>query len=330
MCGALHAVYQNTMPHSGVQLKVDRSGKVTIFSGTADCGQGSNHMLACLVSERLGITPDECRVVEADTDLTPVDLGSYSSRVTFMAGNAAIHAADRVRDQLFSVVAELWGCDERELTAAGGTIRGTDGEGEPQEISFVKAVHATEARFGTLGSTGSYRPPKIGSRFKRSSVGPSPAYSFTAQVAEVTVDVETGIVTIEKMWAAHDLGRILHKEIAEGQVEGCVYMGVGEAMLEEQSYEGGVMRTPSILEYRIPTVMDTPEIEVMLVESHDPEGPFGAKEAGEGPQLSTVPAIANAIHDAIGIWLGAPPYTPDKVLKALRRQARIDGQGETS
>lgn len=318
MCGALHAVYQNKMPHSGVQVKLDRSGKVTIFSGTSDVGQGSNHMLAVLVSERLGITPDRCRVIEADTDLTPVDLGSYSSRVTFMAGNAALHAADQLREKVLIAAAEKLKCAPEQLTAADGFI--TNGE---DTLKWAAAVQLAEAKFGSLGAIGSYRPPDIGSRYRRSSVGPSPAYSFTAQVAELSVDEETGIVTIDKIWAAHDLGRTLHKEIAEGQIEGCVYMGVGEAMTEEQTYRAdGTLMAPSLLEYRVPTVYETPEIEVILVESHDPGGPFGAKEAGEGPQLSTVPAIAAALNDATGLWMSAPPYTPDKVLKAIRRKAR--------
>jgi len=330
MCGALHPVYGNEMPHSGVQLKVDRSGRVTIFSGTADVGQGSNHMLAILVAERLGLQPEDCTVVEADSDLTPVDLGSYSSRVTFMAGNAAIDAADRIRAQVFRAAAEKLGVAPADLAAKDGQIFV---KGKPSEaLDWVKAIHLAEATDGTLGSTGSYRPPKIGSRFRRSSVGPSPAYSFTAQVAEVTVDEETGEVHVDQVWCAHDLGRVLSPEIAEGQVEGCVYMGVGEALLEEQTYEDGRMRTPSILEYRIPTVHDTPVIHTTLIESHDPEGPFGAKEAGEGPQLSTVPAITNAIWDAVGIWLPEPPYTPDRVLKALKKKRRRGKlrAGETS
>jgi CO/xanthine dehydrogenase Mo-binding subunit len=318
MCGALHAVYQNNMPHSGVQVKLDRSGKVTIFSGTADVGQGSNHMLAVLVAERLGITPDKCRVIEADTDLTPVDLGSYSSRVTFMAGNAAMHAAEQLREKIFAAAAEKLKCEPEQLTAAGGII--SNGE---DELKWAAAVQLAEATFGSLGATGSYRPPSIGSRYRRSSVGPSPAYSFTAQVAELSVDEETGFITVHKIWAAHDLGRTLHKEIAEGQIEGCVYMGVGEALTEEQAYRGdGTLIAPSLLEYRVPTVYETPEIETILVETHDPGGPFGAKEAGEGPQLSTVPAIAAALNHATGLWMPKPPYTPDKVYKALRRRKR--------
>lgn len=325
MCGALHPVYQNEMPHSGVQLKVDRSGLVTIFSGTADVGQGSNHMLACLVAERLGIRPEDCVVVEADSDLTPVDLGSYSSRVTFMAGNAALQAADRVRAVLFRHAAAKLEAREEELVAADGFICVDREPG--RRLAFADAVELAESVEGTLGATGSYRPPKIGNRFRRQSVGPSPSYSFTAQVAEVTVDEETGEITVDRVWCAHDLGRVLHPEIAEGQVEGCVYMGVGEALLEEQAYRrDGTLLAPSILEYRIPTVYDTPEIHALLVESHDPEGPFGAKEVGEGPQLSTVPAIAAAIHDAVGIWLTAPPFTPEKVLRALKKRDRSRSQ----
>ena len=320
MCGALHPVYQNELSHSGVQLKVDRSGEVTIFSGTADVGQGSQHMLAVLVAERLGIDIADVRVIEGDTSLTPVDLGSYSSRVTFMAGNAAIEAADHVRAQLFEAVAKKLGCAPEALGARDGRV--FIKEKPEKSVSFVDAVWLAEEAFGPLGSTGGYKPPKIGNRFRRQSVGPSPAYSFTAQVAEVTVDPETGIVTVDHVWAAHDCGRALNRTIVEGQIEGCLYMGVGEALYEEQAYRNGVHVAPSILEYKIPTLHETPELSVIIVETHEPGGPFGAKEAGEGPQLSTVPAIANALHDATGLWFTQAPFTPDRVLKALDRRAR--------
>ena len=318
MCGALHSPAANELPQSGVQIKVDRSGRVTVFSGTADVGQGSNHMLAVVVAERLGLQPEDITVVEADTDLTPVDLGSYSSRVTFMAGNAALHAADRLRARFVAAAARQLGCPEDEVVARDSryTLRGDDTKG----VGWLALVAEVEAAEGTIGATGSYRPPKIGSRFRRQSVGPSPAYSFTAQVVELTVDPDTGEVHIDRVWCAHDLGRVLHPEIARGQVEGCVYMGVGEALLEEQEYREGRLRAPSILEYRIPSAADSPPVEVFLVESRDREGPFGAKEVGEGPQLSTVPAIANALHDATGVWFSRPPFTPDKVLRALRQK----------
>ena len=320
MCGALHPVYQNELSQSSVQLKVDRSGEVTLFSGTADCGQGSIHMLAALCAERLGIQPTDVRVFEADSSLTPVDLGSYSSRVTFMAGNACISAADKVREKITSAAAKKLGCAPDAIAFRDGRVFLHD---TPEKgLSFVDAVWLAEEMHGPLSEVGGYKPPKVGNRFRRQSVGPSPAYSFTAQVAEVTVDEETGQVTIDKLWVAHDCGRAINRTIVEGQIEGCVYMGVGEALYEEQTYRNGLMRTPSILEYKIPNVHETPPIVVSIVETHDPNGPFGAKEAGEGPQLSTVPAIANAIADATGLWLKKAPFTPDYVLKELDRSKR--------
>jgi 4-hydroxybenzoyl-CoA reductase alpha subunit len=320
MCGALHPVYQTELFHSGVMIKVDRSGDICVFSGTADIGQGSNHMLAVLTAERLGVKPEDVRVVEGDTSLTPVDLGSYSSRVTFMAGNACIEAADKVRARLFTAASQKLGVGLEALEAVAGAIRCKE---EPSKnLSFVDVVWLAEEAGGPLVEAGGYKPPKIGNRFRRQSVGPSPAYSFTAQVAEVSVDAETGIVVVDRIWVAHDCGRALNRTVVEGQIEGCVYMGVGEALYEEQSYRGGMLKAPSILEYKIPTVHETPEITTIIVETHDPGGPFGAKEAGEGPQLSTVPAIASAIEDAIGIQLTEAPFTPERVLKAIERSRK--------
>ena len=322
MCGALHPIYQNEMPQSAVQVLVDRSGSVAIYSGTSDIGQGSNHMLAALVAQSLGISAEDCVVLEADTGLTPVDLGSYSSRVTFMAGNAAVDAAEKLARTLRESLAAKWECEPE-------SVRLKDGEAinleEPeQRMPFPNAVVLAESEGGTLSAVGHYKPPKIGSRFRRQSVGPSPAYSFTAQVAEVEVDPETGLVTIDKIWCAHDCGKAINPVIVEGQIEGSVYMGVGEALIEHHDYHpNGLHRSPSILEYKIPTIHETPEIVSLLIESNDPEGPHGAKEAGEGPQLATVPAIGIAIHDACGVWLNEAPFTPDKLLRKLEKARRV-------
>jgi len=321
MCGAGHPIHNNKLPHSAVQLLADRSGRVSVFSGTSDIGQGSNHMLAAMVTGELGIPLRDCTVLESDTDLTPVDLGAYSSRVTFMAGNAALDAARSLKATLAAAVAETLGGDAADMVFENQRVflPGQEAEG----MSFAEAVALAEEAHGTLAATGSYTPPTQGSRFRRESVGPSPAYSFTAQVAEVEVDLETGVVRVTDIWCAHDCGKALHRGIVEGQIEGSVYMGVGEALLEEHLFhDSGLHRSPSILEYKIPTVHDTPRIHSILVESIDPAGPHGAKEVGEGPQLPTVPAIANAIFDACGIWLEEAPFTPDRVLRALEQKER--------
>ena len=321
MCGALHPIYQNEMPQSAVQVLLDRSGSVAIYSGTSDIGQGSNHMLAALVAQSLGISAEDCLVLEADTGLTPVDLGSYSSRVTFMAGNAAVDAAEKLATTLRKALAAKWECEPERVRLKDGEAINLD---DPEKrLPFASAVVLAESETGTLSAVGHYKPPKIGSRFRRQSVGPSPAYSFTAQVAEVEVDPETGLVTIDKIWCAHDCGKAINPVIVEGQIEGSVYMGVGEALIEHHDYHSnGLHRSPSILEYKIPTIHETPEIVSLLIESNDPEGPHGAKEAGEGPQLATVPAIGIAIHDACGVWLNEAPFTPDKLLRKIERAKR--------
>jgi CO/xanthine dehydrogenase Mo-binding subunit len=188
-------------------------------------------------------------------------------------------------------------------------------------------VVAAESRFGTLATVGHYAPPAPAGKYKGSGVGPSPAYSYTAAVAEVSVDPETGIVRAEKVWIAHDVGRAIHRPSVVGQIEGSVYMGLGEALFEETQHRAQhnlVPVAPSMLGYKSPTALDMCEVESFVIEDPDPQGPFGAKEVGQGPLLPIPPAIANAVHDAVGVRIDEVPITPDKVLRALlaREQGR--------
>jgi len=314
--GAGLPIYWNELPHSGVQLRVDRGGGVTVFCGSTDIGQGSNSILAYAVAEELGLDPDDIRVVTGDTDLTPVDLGSYSSRVTVMTGNAAIEACRKLKAILLPTAAEVIGVAAEELEMIEGKIRSRFDPS--RSMSFNDCVERAEARHGTLGTTGSYRPPKHPADYKGAGVGPTPAYSYSAAVVELGCDVDTGAVKIEKVWIAHDCGRAFNPTLVEGQVEGSVYMALGEALMEEHVFdETGLHRHPSMLDYKSPTILETPEIDTILVETNDPEGPFGAKEAGQGPLLPVVPAVSNALYDAIGVRFHEIPITPEKVLRAL-------------
>jgi 4-hydroxybenzoyl-CoA reductase alpha subunit len=322
--GTNYCIYPNEMPQSAVQLKLDRSGRATVFCGVSDIGQGADSVLATIVCEELGLDLRDVRVVAADTDLTPVDLGSYSSRETFMCGNACLDAARQLRHKVIELLAERWNCPRGEVVLAGGVACWTR-EPERCATSVKEAFQLAEARFGTLGSVGWYQSPKLGGDYRGGTIGASPAYSFTAHVAEVECDPETGFVRVEKVWVAHDCGRALSPVAVEGQMEGSTYMGAGEALLEEMAYKPaapghafGLHHGPSLLDYRIPTSLDTPEIEAFVIESVDPEGPYGAKEAGEGPLHSTVPAIANAIHDALGIRCDRLPFHPPRVYSLLQ------------
>jgi 4-hydroxybenzoyl-CoA reductase alpha subunit len=318
--GAGLPIYWNNLPHSGVQIKIDRGGGVTVFCGSIDIGQGSNSVLAYVVAEALGLNLDDVIVVTADTDLTPVDLGSYSSRVTLMTGNAALAAARPLRDKILAAAAEQLELPVDALDMRNSRVYCIDDE--RRAMTFAEAAQLAEAKYGTLGSTGSYTPPKRGGRYKGAGVGPTPAYSYSACVAEVTVDAETGIYTVDKLWMAHDGGTAINPLLVIGQVEGSAYMGLGEVLMEEQIFRRGLHKIPSMLDYKSPTTLDTPEIETILIQTNDPEGPYGAKEAGQGPLLPVAPAVANAIYDAVGVRVDEVPIHPEKVLKGLQDKAR--------
>ena len=332
LSGAGLPIYWNDMPHSGVQLKLDRSGGVTAFCGATEIGQGSDDVLVACVAEILGIDPLDVRAVTGDTDLTPVDLGSYSSRVTLMMGNAAIQAAERARDLLAQAVAAKLHVPRESLVFADRRVADVESD---KGVSFAEAVCLAEAMFGTIGPTGSYTPPKSAAKFKGGGVGPSPTYSYSAAIVEVDIDPSSGWIHVPRVWIAHDIGRSLNPTLVRGQVEGSVYMALGEALMEEQTFRrlpprlssALVHKFPSMLEYKSPTTLDMPEMFTELVENPDPRGPFGAKEVGQGPLLPVMPAVANAVYDAIGVRIDEVPITPEKIVKALTSQTRRFGPG---
>src|SRR5213593_204663 len=336
--GAANSIIRSDMPHSTVNIKIDRDGGVVVYTGAAEIGQGSDTMTAQIAAEALGCSLSRVKVVAADTDLTPIDIGSYSSRVTFMAGNATLRAAEEVKKQIASAAARKMMCTPEELSFredrvsrrsfAGEDARATHAEasvsgrvegqilrgslqqkradeGPKDSMTFEEAVVAAIDFHGALTGTGSYAPPPEarGGKHKGAGVGPSPAYSYAAQVAEVSVDEDTGEVTVHKVWAAHDCGRALNPVSVEGQIIGSVWMGMGQALTEEMVWKDGLLMNPGLLEYRSPSSVESPEVEPIIVESIDPEGPFGAKECSEGSLAATIPAIANAIYDAVGIRL---------------------------
>ncbi|MET0484238.1 MAG: molybdopterin cofactor-binding domain-containing protein, partial [Candidatus Rokuibacteriota bacterium] len=320
--GAGTAIYWNNMPHSGVVVRADRSGGVTILCGATDIGQGSDSILAYLPAEVLGLSPKDIHVHPADTSLTPVDLGSYSSRVTLMCGVAAIQAATRLKTVIARAVAAKLGVAPDALVFRDRQVGVADDW--DKAVPFAQAVELGEAMHGVLAFSGSYAPPKRAGKFKGGGVGPSPCYSYSACVVELTVDEDTGWIELDEIWIAHDIGRALNPLLVEGQVEGSIYMGIGEALMEGQVFRKGLHKHPSLLEYKSPTTLETPEIHTLLVETDDPEGPFGAKEAGQGPLLPVIPAIANAIYDAVGVRMDQVPITPDMVLRGLelKRQGK--------
>ena len=324
--GTNYPIYPNPMPQAAVQVQAERSGRVTVLHGASEIGQGSDSTMAYIACEELGVPLDYVRVFSADTDLVPVDLGAYSSRETVMVGNACVMACRELGDRIRSSVARAWEVDPSSVRLAGGWAFDQGAPTDPERrLPIAQAFQLAEAEHGTLGAVGHYNTPKEGvhGEYRGGTIGASPAYSFTAHVAEVEVDSATGFVDVKKIWVAHDCGRALNPMLVEGQIEGSAYMGYAEAIFEEQAYKAGehedaLLDAPSLLDYRIPTSLDCPEFVSLIVESNDPEGPYGAKEAGEGPLHPSLPAIANAIYDAIGVRIDALPFTPQRVWRAIQ------------
>jgi 4-hydroxybenzoyl-CoA reductase subunit alpha len=320
--GASKPVNWTGEPHATVKLKLDFDGSIVVLTGAADIGQGSSTVLVQTVAEVLGLDISRVRIVSGDSDVVPKDNGSYSSRVTFLVGNAAIDAANKLKGLLVKAAARKLDAEPGDIECLGEVYRaGAQDKG----LTFEEVVSEALKDDGTITVTGNYSTiPEShgGKKYRGAAIGGTMGYSYSAQVVEVTVDEETGVVTVDKVWVAHDCGKALNRLTVEGQVQGSVWMGMGQAMSEEAGYHDGLMLAANMLDYRVPTIQDSPPIEVGIVESNDPHGPFGAKEAGEGSLAAFLPALTNAIADATGMRFNNLPVTPDRVYAAIEKRQR--------
>jgi 4-hydroxybenzoyl-CoA reductase subunit alpha len=319
--GSAKPVHWTGEPHAVVNLKLDFDGSITLLTGASDIGQGSTTLMAQVAAEVLLLPLNRIRVISADSMLTPKDNGSYSSRVSFMVGNATLRAAEALKRQLVDAAAKRLGVAPEQVEWLGElcVVSGTE-----QSLVFADCVQAALAETGTITVKGAWStPPETqGGKFRGAAVGSTAGFSYAAQVVQVRIDEDTGSVHVEKIWVAQDCGKALNPLALEGQIQGAVIMGMGEGLQEETEYHEGLPLRSNLLDYRLPTIAETPPIEVALIESNDPLGPFGAKEGSEGALHGCPPAIANAIADALGLRLSAIPLTPDRILDALRARQR--------
>ena len=334
-----YPIYRSDTYHSTVVIKLSEDGgTVNVLTGSAEIGQGSDTAMAMIAAEALGVRYEDVRVTSGDTDLS-VDLGAYSSRQTLMTGHATKQAAEEVKRQVLETLSNKMDMPPELMEVKNGLIyfkkegvvisdlrkqyirehRGWTDPPESKELTFKEAARLAYLEKGTIVGTGKYKPPKLGGAYKGAAVGTSPAYGCSAQVVEVTVDMETGKVTVDKITDAHDCGFAINKNSVEGQMEGSLSMGLGEAVMEEVKFDqDGRILNANLAEYKIPTALDMPNMETIIVESSEPNGPFGAKEVGEGAIMPTIPAILNAVHDATGVWIQELPLTPERVYLAIK------------
>ncbi len=319
--GAPKPVHWTGEPHAIINVKLDFDSGITVLTGAAEIGQGSSTILAQSVAEVMGINMNRIKVVANDSDITPKDNGSYSSRVTFMCGNAAIEAAQKMKAILSEAAAEKLEADPGDIVCEDEVFKvsGSQDPGLPFEEVVAQAM-IDRGAFTVKGTFTAPREYQGTVKFRGSAVGPSMAHTYAACAAEVTVDEVTGQINVDKVWVAMDCGYAINPLSVEGQIEGAIWMGVGQAMSEEAEFRNGLPLHSSFLDYRMPTIKDSPPIEVKIIESMDPNGPFGAKEASEGPSGSIAPAIANAVYRAIKKRINELPLTAERVFEAEEKE----------
>jgi 4-hydroxybenzoyl-CoA reductase alpha subunit len=310
---------------SAAIVKFHDDGSVTLYTGESDMGQGVHTSLAMIAAEELGVNLDDITVVTPDTLITPVAMGSFGSRANFIGGNAVRRAAADAKKQLLQVAAEMLQADAADLKVSKGVV--CIGNKSCTVGDVVEESLYSHRGMSIIGR-GYYDPPSSCLDLYSGKGNPSPTYLFGVHIAEVEVDTDTGQVRVLKVTAAHDVGRAIFTLGVEGQIEGAVSQGMGYGLTERIYWENGEIMNANLHDYRIATALDMPEIETILVETDDPEGPFGAKGLGEAGLIPTGPAIANAIDDAIGVRIKDYPITPDKVLKALKEKKELESKGE--
>jgi len=339
--GAGYPIYRSDTYHSTTMIKLtEDGGTALVYTPSAEIGQGSDTTMGMIAAEALGIRLEDVRVMSGDTDFG-VDLGAYSSRQTLMSGHATREAALDVKKQVLEVLAKELNISEKDLDIRNSRIeirtpgvdfselrtryvkehRGWSDNPTDRNLTFREAARIAYLAKGSIVGTGKYKPQELGGSYKGATVGTSPAYGCSAQIAEVSVDMETGHITVENVTGAHDCGLAINPISVEGQMEGSVFMGMGEALFEEVKFDPkGRIINSDLAEYKMPTALDMPPVKTIIVESNEPNGPFGAKEVGEGAIMPTIPAILNAVYDAIGIRFDELPLTSERVYSALKKK----------
>lgn len=309
--GGVFNWFNTQYPFSAAEVRVFTDGTAHLLTMAADIGQGCDTVLKQILAEELGLQMADIRITSADTAITPqADLGAWGSRLTLMNGNAVVDAAKKIKEHLFGAVSARLNLNViHELACKDGRVFS---KARPDKgVSFAEAVAMAQKtnRGKPVVERGYYTPRDKGMV--------TPAFSFGAQVSEVEVDMETGFINVKKFWTAHDCGTVINQKAVEGQLEGSIQMGLGYALSEQFVMEGGKTLNTNFLDYKMPNAMDVPPSEVSHIHTFEPEGPLGAKEAGEGLAIPTAPAIADAVHHATGYRCKDLPITPEKILKGV-------------
>ncbi len=323
--GAGYPIYRTDLPHAAAFVKVHEDGTAaTLYTGATDIGQGSDTILCQMAAEGMGYRYEQMKIVASDTETTPHDFGAYASRQTLMSGTAAKRAGEEVKRQILDMASAMLGLPADDLDCEHGVVFSKSRPGKT--LAFEEVARKHFVLRGPLLGRGVYTPPKLGGKFKGAAVGTSPAYSFGVQVGEVEIDEDTGEITVVGVWDVHDSGTVINPRLFHGQVHGALAMGIGESVWEEVRFDDrGRILNPDLANYRLLTALDMPPIRSEVVETVEPEGPWGAKEIGEGSTNPTMGCFSNAIFDAMGVRVNSLPLSYEKVWRALKEKREAGG-----
>lgn len=310
----------------GTIIKLDDFGGITVLTGSSEIGQGSETVIAQIVAQELGLPLANVRVINNDTELTPWDVGVHASRTTFIAGNSALRAAREARRKLLDTAATRLKRDPEELDLVDGNVVERSSAKPLESIGkIIRGLHFGRTKNELIMTTSFYEPPSVTPNEQHMG-NISPCYAFGTHVAEVEVDLETGVVKVLRISAAHDVGRVINRLGIEGQVEGGIAQGMGYCLTEDLKVADGRVLNPSFTDYKLYTTTDMPELSLSFVETHDPAGPHGAKGVGESPMIPVAAAIANAVYNATGVRMTELPLTPERVLAKLKASRGANGE----
>ncbi|MDP2726445.1 MAG: molybdopterin-dependent oxidoreductase, partial [Dehalococcoidia bacterium] len=315
--------YYGLRTSSAAFVKFNEEGQATVFTGNVDNGQGNRTMMAQVVAEELGLPLQAVTVVNGDTQTTPMDPGSHSMSATTTSANAVRMAASDARRQLLAIASEQMEANAADLEVGEGCVfvRGSPGK----SMTTQEVIWAGLRQGRPVLGKGLFMPPVdpldwVGGRVEGQMTS---AYTFGTAVAEVEVDPDTGQVHVERVTGAHDCGRAINPLAVEASIQGSLIFGQGQALSEAISWEGGQPLNPNFADYGLSSALESPHVESIIVETSEPNGPYGAKGAAETLNIAIVPAIANAIYDAVGVRVTSLPITPEKVLKALEAKQEM-------
>ena len=308
-----------TVDRAGAWAEIDDGGTAKIVTGVTEIGEGILTVLAQIAAQEIGIKPQDVTIGDNDTARSPEAAHAGATRQTYMIGNSVALAARQARAMLAEVMANYWDVERDLIRTANGECWA---EGTNRRIPMAEAVHLCKSRGVVPVGAATFGTDTTGLDPVDGAGRPWQAYVFGCQVAEVEVDTITGEVQVLGIWAAHDVGRAVNPRGVEGQIEGGIVQALGQALMEDYKLEAGHTSTSGFAKYILPTSLDVPHVTSIIIEDPDPIGPLGVKGIGEPAMVPTIPAIMNAIYDAVGVRITSLPATPEKVREGIRRKER--------